>query len=118
MVERGFVTYSNEAKTDLLGVSSRTIAEHGAVSEPVARAMAQGALGRSEAAGRGVDHRHCRARRRQPREAGRARPFRARAAGGATEHLERRYGDLGRSAVRRRRWLMRLRSLEKAGREA
>jgi nicotinamide-nucleotide amidase len=38
--ERGFITYSNEAKTQLLGVDAATIAAHGAVSEPVARAMA------------------------------------------------------------------------------
>jgi nicotinamide-nucleotide amidase len=42
--ERGFVTYSNEAKTELLGVPAALIAAHGAVSEPVARAMAEGAL--------------------------------------------------------------------------
>jgi nicotinamide-nucleotide amidase len=47
--ERGFVTYSNEAKTELLGVPAGLIAEHGAVSEPVARAMAEGALLRSHA---------------------------------------------------------------------
>ena len=41
--ERGFVTYSNNAKTDLLGVPADLIAAHGAVSEPVARAMAAGA---------------------------------------------------------------------------
>lgn len=41
--ERGFVTYSNEAKTGLLGVAPALIAAHGAVSEPVARAMAEGA---------------------------------------------------------------------------
>ena len=44
VVERGFVTYSNEAKEDLLGVPGELIAQYGAVSEPVARAMAQGAL--------------------------------------------------------------------------
>jgi nicotinamide-nucleotide amidase len=44
VVERGFVTYSNEAKTELLGVPSRLIAEHGAVSAEVAAAMAEGAL--------------------------------------------------------------------------
>ena len=43
-LERGFVTYSNEAKTELLGVPAALIAEHGAVSEPVVRAMAEGAL--------------------------------------------------------------------------
>lgn len=45
--ERGFVTYSNAAKTDLLGVPTALIAAHGAVSEPVARAMAEGAVARS-----------------------------------------------------------------------
>ena len=47
--ERGFVTYSNEAKTDMLGVDAALIARHGAVSEAVARAMAAGALARSKA---------------------------------------------------------------------
>ncbi len=47
--ERGFVTYSNAAKTEQLGVDAATIAAHGAVSEPVARAMAEGALARSAA---------------------------------------------------------------------
>jgi len=45
--ERGFVTYSNEAKTDLLGVLPSLLREHGAVSEPVVRAMAEGAGQRS-----------------------------------------------------------------------
>lgn len=47
--ERGFVTYANEAKVDLLGVDAALIARHGAVSEPVARAMATGALTHSRA---------------------------------------------------------------------
>lgn len=47
--ERGFVTYSNEAKTELLGVPPQLIARHGAVSEEVARAMAAGALAHSRA---------------------------------------------------------------------
>ena len=42
-LERGFVSYSNAAKTELLGVDTALIARHGAVSEAVARAMAQGA---------------------------------------------------------------------------
>ena len=48
-LERGFVSYSNTAKTDMLGVPSELIRTHGAVSEPVARAMAQGALAHSPA---------------------------------------------------------------------
>ncbi len=47
--ERGFVTYSNAAKTELLDVPSPLIQTHGAVSEEVARAMAEGALKRSKA---------------------------------------------------------------------
>jgi nicotinamide-nucleotide amidase len=47
VVDRGFVTYSNAAKTDLLGVPLALITAHGAVSEAVARAMAEGALSRA-----------------------------------------------------------------------
>jgi nicotinamide-nucleotide amidase len=49
VVDRGFVTYSNEAKTEMLGVPAEMIAAVGAVSENVARAMAEGALARSRA---------------------------------------------------------------------
>ena len=100
VVDRGFVTYSNAAKTELLGVDPALIARHGAVSEPVARAMAEGAVARSVAgvavaitgvAGPGggsvakpVGLVHLATHRR----------------GGGTLHLERRYGDIGRGAVR------------------
>ena len=47
VLERGFVTYSNAAKSEMLGVPDTLIAEHGAVSAPVAEAMAQGALERA-----------------------------------------------------------------------
>jgi len=47
--ERGFVSYSNAAKTELLGVPADLIEAHGAVSEPVARAMVEGALRHSRA---------------------------------------------------------------------
>ncbi len=49
VVERGFVTYSNEAKQEMLGVPEALIADRGAVSEEVAVAMAEGALARSRA---------------------------------------------------------------------
>ncbi|MGV8928263.1 MAG: CinA family protein [Brevundimonas sp.] len=49
VVERGFVTYSNAAKIELLGVPADLIETHGAVSEPVARAMAGGAVRHSAA---------------------------------------------------------------------
>lgn len=51
VVERGFVTYSNEAKEELLGVPHQTLVTHGAVSEATARAMAEGALARVPKAG-------------------------------------------------------------------
>jgi nicotinamide-nucleotide amidase len=49
VLDRGFVTYSNGAKSEMLGVRATTLAAHGAVSEPVAREMAEGALDRSSA---------------------------------------------------------------------
>ena len=100
VVERGFVTYSNEAKAEAIGVPSELIVTHGAVSEPVARAMAEGALAHSRAdiavsvpgvAGPGggstdkpvgLVHFGC-ARR-----------------GGPIRHVERRFGDIGRDAIR------------------
>lgn len=47
--DRGFVTYSNTAKQQMLGVRPATLRDHGAVSEPTAREMADGALARSDA---------------------------------------------------------------------
>jgi nicotinamide-nucleotide amidase len=101
VVERGFVTYSNEAKTELIGVPAELIAAHGAVSEPVARAMAEGALTHSRAdvavgitgiAGPGGGT--------ATKPVGLVHFGLARK-GAAIVHLERRYGDLGRAAVRR-----------------
>jgi nicotinamide-nucleotide amidase len=100
VVERGFVTYSNEAKVELLGVSPALIATHGAVSEAVARAMADGALARSRAqvavAITGVAG---------PSGGTATKPvglvhLAIAIAGGGTRHSERRYGDVGREAVR------------------
>ena len=47
--DRGFITYSDEAKREMLGVRAQTLARHGAVSEETAREMARGALERSKA---------------------------------------------------------------------
>jgi nicotinamide-nucleotide amidase len=100
VVERGFVTYSNAAKHELLGVPQDMLAEHGAVSAPVARAMAEGALGRSAAdvsvAITGVAG---------PGGGSAAKPvglvhFAAARRGRAVLHLERRFGDIGRAQVR------------------
>jgi nicotinamide-nucleotide amidase len=102
VVERGFVTYSNEAKAELLGVDPTLIDGHGAVSEPVARAMAEGALARSHAdlavAITGVAG---------PGGGSDAKPvglvhFGLARRGHPVRHLERRYGDLGRRQVRER----------------
>jgi nicotinamide-nucleotide amidase len=102
VVERGFVTYSNEAKTELVGVPADLIAAHGAVSEPVARAMAEGALAHSRAdvavAITGIAG---------PGGATPTKPvglvhFGLARRGAPVLHLERRYGDLGREIVRRR----------------
>lgn len=49
VLERGFVTYSNRAKEEMLGVAGDVVADFGAVSEPVARMMAEGALANSRA---------------------------------------------------------------------
>ena len=100
VVDRGFVSYSNEAKNVMLDVPMRLIERHGAVSESVARTMAEGALAHSFAvlsvavtgvAGPeggtaekpvGLVHLACAKR------------------GGETRHREERYGDLGRPAIR------------------
>jgi nicotinamide-nucleotide amidase len=100
VIDRGFVTYSYSAKTDLLGVPEAMIVARGAVSEAVARAMVDGAVGtRKErlavavtgVAGPGSDS--------QEKPAGLVHM----AAGdrGRVLHREHRYGDIGRDAVRR-----------------
>jgi nicotinamide-nucleotide amidase len=100
VVDRGFVTYSNEAKMEMIGVPAGTLAAHGAVSEPTARAMAEGALARSRAdiavavtgiAGPGGGSAEKPVGLVHFGLAMRDRP---------TVHAERRFGDIGRSAVR------------------
>ncbi len=99
--DRGFVTYSYESKSEVLGVPADTIAAHGAVSEAVARAMAEGALARSRArisvavtgvAGPGSDS--------QAKPAGLVHLAVA-LDGGDTRHEKHDFGDIGRHAVRR-----------------
>ncbi|WP_262268969.1 CinA family protein [Microvirga yunnanensis] len=102
VVERGFVTYSNEAKTELIGVPAELIVSEGAVSEKVARSMAEGALARSRAdVALGITG------VAGPTGGTAAKPvglvhFGLARKGAGTVHLERRYGDLGREIVRRR----------------
>ena len=98
--DRGFVTYSNEAKREMIGVANATLKAHGAVSRPTAIEMAEGAIGNSGAnisiavtgiagPGGGSDE----------KPVGLVHLAAART-GRATLHREMRYGDIGRSAVR------------------
>jgi nicotinamide-nucleotide amidase len=98
--ERGFVTYSNEAKTEQLGVPAELIAKHGAVSQEIARAMAAGALKHSRAeiavAVTGVAG---------PSGGTTAKPvglvhLASARRGGPMEHKEIRLGDIGRGRIR------------------
>ena len=103
VVDRGFVTYSYEAKSEMLGVPADMIEAHGAVSEPVARAMAEGALARAASkaqlsiavtgvAGPGSDS--------QSKPAGLVH-FAAAQTGKDVIHEMHEFGDIGRGAVRR-----------------
>ena len=112
VLDCGFVTYSNAAKTRLIGVPSELIAEHGAVSTEVARAMAQGALAHSSAdiavAVTGVAG---------PGGGTATKPvglvhFGCARRSGETQTIEKRFGDLGRTEVRRAALLCALDLLE------
>jgi nicotinamide-nucleotide amidase len=110
--ERGFVTYTKESKTDLLGIAGDLLEDNDAVSETVARAMAEGALARSEAdlalgvtgfagpAGQG-------------REEGLVHFALARREGD-TVHREAHFGPIGRGPVRVQSLKTMLEMLEKA----
>ena len=98
-LERGFVTYSNEAKTELLGVPAELIRDKGAVSREVALAMAEGALTHSPAeiavAVTGIAG---------PDGGSEAKPvglvhIAAARRGGEVLHEEKRYGDIGRHEI-------------------
>lgn len=100
VVDRGFVTYSNEAKMQMIGVPEATLIAHGAVSEETARAMASGAVTHSKArvsvaitgiAGPGGGS--------EEKPVGLVH-FAAQKADGTVLHIERRFGDLGRAGVR------------------
>lgn len=100
VVERGFVTYSNEAKNELIGVPMTMIREHGAVSKEVALAMAAGALAHSRAditvAVTGVAG---------PGGGSAAKPvglvnLAAERRGKPAIHRECRFGDIGRHGIR------------------
>jgi nicotinamide-nucleotide amidase len=100
VVDRGFVTYSNRAKQAVLGVPGDMLADYGAVSEPVVRAMAEGALDASDAhiaiavtgvAGPGGG---------SPMKPVGTVHFATARANGAIQHRLELFGDIGRGAVR------------------
>jgi len=102
VVDRGFVTYTDEAKEEVLGVPHDVLDSHGAVSRETAEAMALGALAHSPAmlsvAITGIAG---------PGGGTPAKPvglvhFAAAAGDGRLIHREQRYGDIGRTEVRRR----------------
>src|SRR5216684_4002955 len=98
--ERGFVTYSNEAKQAMLAVAPATLASHGAVSRETAEAMAMGALAHAP-----VDLAVSITGIAGPGGATAGKPvglvhFATAARDGRLIHRERRYGDIGRAAVR------------------
>ncbi len=98
--DRGFITYSNAAKAVLLGVDEALLEAHGAVSEPVARAMAAGARKRS-----GADLAVSITGIAGPGGGSAEKPvglvhFGLALADGSTRHREMRFGDLGREQVR------------------
>lgn len=101
VVERGFVTYSNDAKHELLGVPREILEAHGAVSEQTARALAEGALKHSKA-GLAVSVTGIAG----PGGGSTDKPVGlvhfAAARGGKVIHRECRFGDIGRGAVRAR----------------
>lgn len=100
VVDRGFVTYTNEAKVAMIGVREETLAAHGAVSRETALEMAEGALSRSGAAFAvavtGIAG---------PGGGSAAKPvglvhLAVASRTGKPLHREMRYGDLGRTAIR------------------
>jgi nicotinamide-nucleotide amidase len=98
--ERGFVTYSNEAKEAMLGVPATTLASHGAVSAETAQAMATGALAHAP-----VDLTVSITGIAGPGGAVAGKPvglvhFAAASRRGQLIHRERRYGEIGRKQVR------------------
>ena len=101
VVDRGFVTYSNEAKAEMLGVPEATLAEYGAVSRPTVEAMAKGTLVRSS-----VDSAVAITGIAGPGGGSADKPvglvhFAAAARDGRLIHREKRYGDIGRAEIRR-----------------
>ncbi|MFB9952689.1 CinA family protein [Rhizobium puerariae] len=118
VVDRGFVTYTNQAKTDLIGVTEATLVAHGAVSRETALQMVHGALFRSRAwvavAVTGIAG---------PGGGSAEKPvglvhLAARSRSGTILHREMRYGDIGRTEVRLATVRTALELLAEAGRQS
>jgi nicotinamide-nucleotide amidase len=110
--ERGYVVYTNDAKAELLAVPARLIDQNGAVSEPVARAMAEGAL-RGSGADVAVAVTGFAGTAGPDDEPGRVH-FALAAAGARTVHEEHHFGDIGRGPVRLECLRVALRMMERA----
>jgi nicotinamide-nucleotide amidase len=100
VLDRGFVTYSNTAKQQMLGVPAATLRDYGAVSRQTAEAMARGALAKAK-----VDLVVAITGIAGPGGGGADKPvglvhFAAAARDGTTMHAAKRYGDIGRAEVR------------------
>lgn len=119
ILDRGFITYSNEAKQDMVGVSAATLKAHGAVSRETAEEMARGALAHAP-----VDLTVSVTGIAGPDGGSAEKPvglvhFAAASRNGQFIHAERRFGNIGRSEVRKQSVLQAFRMLhELAEREA
>jgi len=111
ILDRGFITYSNEAKHDMLGVSRDILDKHGAVSRETAEAMARGVLGHSRV------HLAVSVTGIAGPDGGSAEKpvglvhFAAASRSGKLVHVEKRYGNIGRSQVRKESVLQAFRML-------
>lgn len=112
VVDRGFVTYSNNAKQQMLGVPAATLRDYGAVSRQTAEAMARGALQKSK-----VDVAVAITGIAGPGGGSDDKPvglvhFAAQSRDGTSMHAAKRYGDIGRSRVREKSVLQALAMLK------
>ena len=111
ILDRGFVTYSNQAKQDMLGVSAGTLDRYGAVSRQTAEEMADGALAHAP-----VDLAVSVTGIAGPDGGSAEKPvglvhFGAASRGGLRVHAEKRFGDIGRAGVRKQSVLQAFRML-------
>lgn len=102
MLDRGFITYSNAAKQDMLGVPAETLARYGAVSRETAEAMAKGAISHAP-----VDIAIAVTGIAGPAGGEGGKPvglvhFAAASRSGLLEHCEKRFGNRGRAEIRKR----------------